>query len=573
MNENQTLTGNPDSVIIVESPAPQTPGGPEGLPQPLLEPVDLAGTRDADTLIGGAGDDTLRGGRGRDELIGNAGNDQIFGGKGDDSLSGGEGDDELNGGDENDTIEGGAGADTINGGSGVDTASYANSAEAVQIDLSRGSDSQSGGEAEGDVLISIENVTGSDFDDAITGTNGRNVIDGGAGDDTLDGKGGSDTINGGAGDDVIIAGNAGGRVFDGGAGDDTLRITSNDDLRDDDLSSVETLEIEAIASRDARVILQAGQEEGLDAISFDSDNDQSVEVQVVADDRFVVNLSDLELTGFGEGDNFRIVGDGDNEEIRATDIRDEILSGGGNDLIFARAGDDDVRAGNGNDVIFGEDGDDVLRGQDGNDLIGGGAGADRIEGGNGVDRVDYFASAEGVDIVLDNGARGGDGGDAAGDRLISIENVTGSAFDDLVRGSSAANTIDAGDGDDVVEGLRGADTLDGGAGDDDLSGGSGRDLLIGGAGDDTLSGGGDADTFQFAGSFGNDVIRDFQQDDVVAIGGIEGIESIFDLDVERIDVPFGNGASRTDTIIEFGDSRITLEGFDAALSETNFDFF
>ena len=49
-----------------------------------------------------------------------------------------------------------------------------------------------GGEAEGDVLLNIENTRGSAFDDIIKGNNGTNTLDGGAGNDTLIGRDGGD---------------------------------------------------------------------------------------------------------------------------------------------------------------------------------------------------------------------------------------------------------------------------------------------------------------------------------------------------------------------------------------------
>jgi Ca2+-binding RTX toxin-like protein len=49
----------------------------------------------------------------------------------------------------------------------------------------------------------------------------------------------------------------------------------------------------------------------------------------------------------------------------------------------------------------------------------------------------------------------------------------------------------------------------GGAGNDLIVGGKGADTISGGGGSDTLTGGGGADHFQFAGAFGQDVVKDF----------------------------------------------------------------
>ncbi|HEB51682.1 MAG TPA: calcium-binding protein, partial [bacterium] len=73
------------------------------------------------------------------------------------------------------------------------------------------------------------------------------------------------------------------------------------------------------------------------------------------------------------------------------------------------------------------------------------------------------------------------------------------AGDDVLYGTPAADSLDAGAGDDVVLGLdgddllaggAGGDVLEGGPGDDDLDGGPGNDVLRGGQGNDTLAGGG-----------------------------------------------------------------------------------
>ena len=74
-----------------------------------------------------------------------------------------------------------------------------------------------GGYADGDSILNIENLTGSRFDDTLSGDAGANI---------LDGKAGADTIDGGAGDDRIIGG-AGADRIDGGAGSDTLTYAAS----------------------------------------------------------------------------------------------------------------------------------------------------------------------------------------------------------------------------------------------------------------------------------------------------------------------------------------------------------
>ena len=72
---------------------------------------------------------------------------------------------------------------------------YSHAAAAVTVDLSV-TGAQAG--AGNDILINIENLRGSAFDDHLTGDNSPtgNVLEGGPGDDTLDGGGGSpDTVS------------------------------------------------------------------------------------------------------------------------------------------------------------------------------------------------------------------------------------------------------------------------------------------------------------------------------------------------------------------------------------------
>ena len=59
--------------------------------------------------------------------------------------------------------------------------------------------------AEGDILASIENVTGSRSADKIIGGVVPNVLKGGGGNDTLSGAGGNDKLHGGAGNDILGA--------------------------------------------------------------------------------------------------------------------------------------------------------------------------------------------------------------------------------------------------------------------------------------------------------------------------------------------------------------------------------
>ncbi|WP_437383523.1 calcium-binding protein, partial [Inquilinus limosus] len=130
---------------------------------------------------------------GDDELSGTHLDDTIAGLAGDDVLSGGDGRDVLYGGEGDDVLRGGAGEDVLDGESGLDTADYRNSKSGVKVDLRSGFGV--GGDADGDVLLQIENVKGSAYDDVLIGSDGANQLEGGAGSDVLVGGSGSDFAN------------------------------------------------------------------------------------------------------------------------------------------------------------------------------------------------------------------------------------------------------------------------------------------------------------------------------------------------------------------------------------------
>ena len=147
---------------------------------------------------------TIKGTTGRDSLVGTSLADTMFGGADDDTIDGGAGIDKMFGETGNDTFLGGEGADSMDGGADVDTVTYAQSTSGVKVNLGTGLGY--GGQAEGDTLVSIENVTGSQYRDILVGTNGRNTINGGKGNDFIAAGGDNDVIIGGGGDDTLALG-------------------------------------------------------------------------------------------------------------------------------------------------------------------------------------------------------------------------------------------------------------------------------------------------------------------------------------------------------------------------------
>src|SRR3954469_13850534 len=134
-----------------------------------------------------------------------------------------------------------------------------------------------------------------------------------------------------------------------------------------------------------------------------------------------------------DGDVFRLT-----PQVASADQGDDLRGGGGDDMVFG---------GSGADRVFGEAGRDALDGGPGDDLLDGGEGSDQIFGGAGADTVSYLVAPRAVLINL-FGQAAADGIDT--DALSSIENAVGSAFDDIIVSSDAANRIDGRGGSDTV---------------------------------------------------------------------------------------------------------------------------
>ncbi|SMF61553.1 M10 family metallopeptidase [Allosphingosinicella indica] len=195
------------------------------------------------------------------------------------------------GGDGDDTIVANGAANRLDGGGGNDIVSYQTSGTAVSVNLANGLVS---GGAAGDVLISIEGVTGSRHNDVLTGSDGDNVlngiggadiiygrngndeIDGGEGNDQLFGDGGNDTIRGGEGNDTIMGG-AGDDILFGDAGNDTLYGDAGNDVLDggagDDKlyggAGADTFRFSDLGGYDTIVDFRRGQGDKIDLTGID----------------------------------------------------------------------------------------------------------------------------------------------------------------------------------------------------------------------------------------------------------------------------------------------------------------
>lgn len=146
------------------------------------------------------------------------------------------------------------------------------------------------------------------------------------------------------------------------------------------------------------------------------------------------------------------------------------------DLLYGFAGDDTLMGRGGHDVLAAHEGDDSLAGGAGDDYLLGGLGNDTIHGGAGVDWAAYEDATAAVTADLRASGLQHTGG-AGVDKLIGIENLYGSAFNDHLFGDDAKNFLSGGAGDDTIYGHGGDDHLEGGAGNDHLDGGAGYDVV------------------------------------------------------------------------------------------------
>jgi Ca2+-binding RTX toxin-like protein len=133
----------------------------------------------------------------------------------------------------------------------------------------------------------------------------------------------------------------------------------------------------------------------------------------------------------------------------------------GNDIapaLFGTEAADEIYGLAGNDGLVGLAGDDLLDGGDGNDLLEGGAGNDMLQGGAGMDTATFLDSYNHVPVTVDLITGIAQGGATLGsDRLVSIENVEGTLYDDQLLGTNLANVLQGASGADMLAGRGGAD--------------------------------------------------------------------------------------------------------------------
>ena len=174
----------------------------------ILNVENLTGSNFDDVLVGDVNRNTLDGGAGNDLLIATAGNDTLTGG--------------------------------ANGAFG-DTADFSDATlGGVTVDLNAQGAPQAVSAEFGNVTLNgIENVTGTDFTDTLTGDAGNNRLSGGGDNDILTGGLGNDIIDGGTGVDTAVYSTQPGAANIGWNGS-AFTVTGPDGT--DELSNVEVVD-------------------------------------------------------------------------------------------------------------------------------------------------------------------------------------------------------------------------------------------------------------------------------------------------------------------------------------------
>ena len=485
----------------------------------------LRGQEDADLLNGGKGDDILSSGSGFDQLFGGLGDDRLRsaddangvtsldGGGGEDAWEvfwtgaqsivlkldddpnktselvangvvvgsgvrmeallafGGVGNDRFRGAAGDDFLAGEAGSDTLSGGAGADTLVSGGAVGALdELDGGGGRDvwSFDGRDAVLNLTLDLEDKTGG----VASLLDGVTVVATGAGMEALDAIGGqgADSLAGGGGNDTLD-GFRGADTLDGGRGIDTASYRSKGE------GVVVSLASKSGSGGPAAGDVLIGIENLVGSFSSDAltgDRRANALFGDYGDDTLAGGDGDDLLEGLGGGD-LLIGGKGSDTAEYFNDSAEGQSEGEYNPFYeievslktgVARGGDAEGDVLEGVENLIGAAFNDILQGNDKANVLEGDEGADVLKGEGGRDAAAYSRAESGVSVSLASGR--GKLGDAAGDVLSGIENLSGSSFNDVLKGDERANEL---------FGRLGSDTLSGGAGEDTLSGGGGRDVF------------------------------------------------------------------------------------------------
>jgi Ca2+-binding RTX toxin-like protein len=278
----------------------------------------IVGSRGNDTLTGSAEANLLEGDLGEDLLVGAAGNDTLLGGDGSDTLRGGA---------DNDVLDGGANG---TGAGMVDYADFSDATARVVVNLAQGL-VEVGTAGEVDLLVNIEGVIGSAFDDTMTGSAGDDVFVGGAGNDSIAGGDGFDAVSYRSASAVVTVNLTNSSATGTSVGTDTLssiEIVSGSDFNDTLTGSAGNDTLSGNGGNDT--IDGSG---GTDTAAYD-----------FASAAVTVNLAvtTAQNTGGDGTDTLSNI-----ENLRGSNFGDTLTGNNSNNTLDGRKGNDTVDGGNG----------------------------------------------------------------------------------------------------------------------------------------------------------------------------------------------------------------------------------
>lgn len=381
-----------------------------------------------------------------------------------------------------------------------------------------------------------DNLFGSaSKDDVIYGEAGDDYIDGRAGDDTLYGGAGNDSLVGGPGNDLLIGGAGDDKyVYNPQTGQDTI---DNSDGGVDGIFFTNGIDVSRLSfsqDGDDLVILVDGDDtQSVRVLNHFLGGDAAISyVQPSGGSMITAEQIVAAIAGGGEepvdptdpvdpNDPTDPVDPGQGGDITPGLGGDDTLTGtAGNDVLLAGAGDDVLSGLAGNDRLFGGTGNDTYIYHSGQDLITELDGTDKLVFSNGItfNQVASGLTKSGNDLILKvNGSNENSvtlnnfflGGDNLVENFefetggnISAAQIFG-AFGLTMPGGTApaVNAVHGTAGNDTLNGSAAADVLSGSHGNDTLNGAAGNDLLLGGRGNDTyvFSAGGGHDTIDNSG--------------------------------------------------------------------------
>src|SRR5450830_710665 len=392
-------------------------------------------------------------------------------------------------------------ANHFDGGlAGSDTVSYASSDAGVTVSLYDGS--ASGGYAQGDTLAHIQNVIGSNFDDTFIASSEVNNFEGGGGVNTVSyfyATGAvvidlTNTIGTGTGGSLYANGDSFSHIQNliGGASDDTFVASLDANKLDGGASSSTSHNRVSYAASNAGVTVDLNYTDGTGTSGGYAQGDQLLNIQDLtgsnSDDTFIANAANnnfdgggslhnrvsyaastaavtVDLTqidglgtsgGFAQGDTLVNIQDLTGSQYSDTFVASAAANaldggtGGSDTVSYARANDGigvtvNLALGTGSNGFAA--GDTYVHiqnviGSAYNDTFFATNDTNRFDGNGGSDTVNYAASGAAVTVDLVAGT--GVGGYAQGDTYINIQNVVGSAADDIFVASAAANAFDGG---------------------------------------------------------------------------------------------------------------------------------